>query len=192
MMVFSISPCTSCSGHSLCSWIWEQRRPDSSMLYRLVDSYTSAEFKRVVILSTIKGLLLHVGLIGFISTFVQPQGPPCRGTWCAEMWLVDWNTTVLLGLSTCLGWSLSWCMALSRWNEHKDCYKGAGPSLMDLLFIHTSYHLAIVHSQCVLKMPYSTKDSLELLICTWPPPHKDIPTDLVLSRSAKTCPSSHS
>ena len=48
---------------------------------------------------------------------------------------------------------------------------------MDLsqVFIHTSYNLAIVHSQFVLKVP---KGSLEMLTCTWPPQHKEIPTEL--------------
>ena len=36
--------------------------------------------------------------------------------------------------------------------------------------------LAIVHSQFVFMMPYSTKGSLELL--TYPQEHKDIPTEL--------------
>ena len=44
-------------------------------------------------------------------------------------------------------------------------------------FIHISYHLAIsVHSQFVFKMPSSTNGLLELF--TYPPVHKDIPTEL--------------
>ena len=45
------------------------------------------------------------------------------------------------------------------------------------LFIHISYHLAIsVHSQFVFKMPSPTNGSLKLF--TYPPVHKDIPTEL--------------
>ena len=47
-------------------------------------------------------------------------------------------------------------------------------------FIPISYHLVIsVHSQFVFKMPSSTNCSLELL--TYPPLHKDIPTELYIA-----------